>query len=620
MCGVFCKFFNSGSDSALDFLELFDRISHRGPDGEGVYFTLGKQNFLYKSNKLGEIVNNIEPAHYDTAMGHKRLGIIDLSDDGLQPFVDKDFSLVFNGEIFNYIELRQTLIELGCSFETATDTEVVLKSFQYWGTDCFKRFNGMWAICIYDKKTNRVFLSRDRFGIKPLYYQIDNGLVVSSEIKSLSKKKVNINSLAKFLEYNLIDDDSETLFDGILQVEPSTYYEIDNQLNIIKTSYFDVSEELNKTDSSVNYSELLLDSIKLRNRSDVEVGGLLSGGIDSSIIAGATKQLSGSFHAFSSVFDDPKFSEESYIKKTESYLDVDVSYNKPDLSQLSKNVRKQVYIQDSPLRSLAPIYQYQLYSRIKNSTDIRVVLNGQGADEIFSGYHEHILCNLIDILKSGKFDTFIYELNAYSKIRGDSLIKTLSQLPLFILQETTPKLWHLLLPRILNRPCTKAKAPTNLSGRLIYNISKSALPEYLRYEDRNSMAHGIEARLPFLDYRLVLSALKIDNAIRVSAGVAKQPLRLFAKKSQFVSPAVLERKDKTGFISPQHKYMMGPLFEDICEQFDFILSLKTQVFNKKYIKKLKSEFINQKGVNFNKIFRIYTVALWIQEFEVCFDE
>lgn len=620
MCGVFCKFFNSSNDTLYDFVNDFNKISHRGPDGEGVFFTSGGEEHLYKSNKIGGVVNHFEDQIYDTAMGHKRLSIIDLSNDGLQPFVDEELSLVFNGEIFNYIELRDILIQHGFKFETSTDTEVVLNAFKHWGTDCFSRFNGMWAICIYNKQTKTALLSRDRFGIKPLYYQLENGLVVSSEIKNLTTKFVNINSLSNFLEYNLIDEGSQTLFDGVFQVEPSHFYEIDSDLNIKKTSYFDINKELENIDLSTDYNELLSDSIKLRNRSDVALGGLLSGGIDSSIVAGATKKLSGSFHAFSSVFDDPKFSEESYIKQTESYLDIDVSYNKPDLSELSNNVRKQVYIQDSPLRSLAPIYQNQLYKKIKDTSSVRVVLNGQGADEIFSGYHEHILCNLFDLLKLGKFSVFISEIKAYSEIRGESVVKILSQMSLFFLQEKAPNIWHILRPRLTNSTCNKRKAPINLSGRLIYNIYSSALPEYLRYEDRNSMSNGIEARLPFLDYRLVLSALKIDNCTKVDHGVAKQPLRLFARNSKFVSPAILERKDKTGFISPQHKYMTGPLFDDICKQIDYILTLDTKVFNKKYIDKLKENFIKDKNCNFNKIFRIYTTALWIQESGVTFNE
>jgi len=620
MCGVFCKFFNSGDDTTSDFLKDFDKISHRGPDGEGIFFVSSDVSALYKTSKSRGLATNIETQHYDVAMGHKRLSIIDLSDDGLQPFVDDELSLVFNGEIFNYIELKEILLEEGVSFETSTDTEVVLKAYKHWGTDCFSRFNGMWAICIYHKKNNTVLLSRDRFGIKPLYYQLNNGLVVSSEIKNLTKKFVNVKSLSNFLEYNLIDNDSQTLFDGVFQVEPSCFYEIDAQLNINKTYYFTIEEELKSSESPANYEELLSDSVRLRNRADVAVGGLLSGGIDSSIVAGATKKLSGEFHAFSSVFDDQKFSEESYIKETEDYLGIAVSYNKPDLDCLSDNVRKQVYVQDSPLRSLAPIYQSQLYSRIKNDSPVRVVLNGQGADEIFSGYHEHILCNLLDLIKSGKISSFINEANAYAKIREDRFSKILSQLALFIIQESTPKVWHCLRPRLIKSSCMKKPAPSCLSKRLQYNIFKSALPEYLRYEDRNSMANGIEARLPFLDYRLVLSALKINNSIKITNGVAKQPLRLFAKRSNYVSPAILERKDKTGFISPQHTYMFGPLFQDICNQLDYLLSLDVSLFNKKYIKKLKNGFINQESSDLNKIFRLYTTSLWIQEFEVKFDE
>jgi len=615
MCGVYCKFFNtSENNDTHEFLEAFNKISHRGPDGEGLFYISGEESNLHKTAKSNSLASVVKKEPYSVALAHKRLSIIDLSEDGLQPFVKDNLVLVFNGEIFNYIELREELVGLDYTFNTSTDTEVVLAAYLHWGKDCFKRFNGMWAISIYDKETKRVILSRDRFGVKPLYYQFDNGLVVSSEMKNLKKQKINLESLSNFLEYNLIDHGGDTLIEGVFQVEPSSYYEIDATQHIVKTTYFDIQNEIKLSASNCDYEELLLNSVKLRNRADVNVGGLLSGGIDSSIIAGLTKNISGRFDGFSSVFDDPKFSEEEYIKHTEKFLDINVSYNRPNLDSLASNVRKQIYIQDSPLRSLAPVYQNQLYSRIRECSDIRVVLNGQGADEVFSGYHEHIMCQFSDLLKKGKTYTFFNELLAYSKIRNVSSLSLTLQFLGFIVQEKLPKFWHFVKPRMMTTGCKKKVAPINLSGRLLYNVFKSALPEYLKYEDRNSMSNGIEARLPFLDYRLVLSALRINNRERIVDGVAKQNLRNFSKKSGLVCDEVLNRKDKTGFVSPQHTYMKTCLHKDIIEQLDYLLTLNVSVFNNRYLKKLRGDFYLNQKVNLNKIFRLYTVALWMKEF------
>ncbi|XDF77798.1 asparagine synthase (glutamine-hydrolyzing) [Aliivibrio fischeri] len=608
MCGIIGEFFKITPSKLDGFLGRVDRIKHRGPNGQGISFFNKEKKYEIRSPQgLSSYDENLKYLYTD-ALAHVRLSIIDHSQDGLQPFVDGDLSLAFNGEIYNYIEIREELRNLGYEFSTDTDTEVVLKSYIEWGTDCFRRFNGMWGVCIYNRRKETVTLSRDRFGVKPLYYMdTDTSFFVASEIKALDISFINNDFLALFLEQNYIDFDKNTLYESVYQVEPSTVLIIDKLRAKTEFKYFDVDSYEEKNES---VCDLIYDSIKLRNRADVKIGGLLSGGIDSSVIAGVTKKFNSDYKLFSAVFNDGRFCEKKYIQKTEEYLNLDVEYLTPEVDKLSESVAQQVYIQESPLRSMAQIYQYQLYKYISENTDIKVVFNGQGADETFSGYNEHIICYYLELLRNFNFSKFSKEISEYRIISGLSRINILRKIISLALSK--PK-----KPKVTLLKSRSMLPPRTLQNRLKFNLMCSALPEYLKYDDRNSMAVGIESRLPFLDYRLVMRALSISPELKISEGIAKIPLREIARKDKLVDPKVLDRKDKAGFVSPQDIYMRTELKKDIIERINNIKKYN-QFFNVSAIDSMIYDFLNDNPVDYNMIFRLYTTSIWIDKYNLRF--
>lgn len=610
MCGILGEFFNQAPRELGSFLEQLNKISHRGPDGQGIvaYSDIAEVS-LKDSVPLSNTPDNLKFCYTD-ALGHVRLSIIDLHSHGLQPFEYQGISLAFNGEVYNYLELRDELGSLGYKFDTDTDTEVVFKSYLAWGDECFSRFNGMWGICIYDRNKETVLLSRDRFGIKPLYYSYhDRVLKVCSETKALSKNIINKRALSLFLEQNIIDHNEETLFEGVYQVTPGSIMVINKNGDTKVTKFFSVADSL---DSKLDTYELIKDSIRLRNRADVGIGGLLSGGMDSSVIAGFTKEINSNYRLFSAVFDDGVHCEKRYIKSTEEYLKLDVTYLKPNEGELSDEIANQVIIQESPLRSMAQVYQYQLYKYISEKTNIKVVFNGQGADEIFSGYNEHIICYYFSLLKKLRWIELFEEVSEYSEVTGNSKLNIFRKIISLGIER---KKRH----KVTLNNTELISPPVDVRERLEFNLQVSALPEYLRYDDRNSMAVGLESRLPFLDYRLVLQSLNLPTNSRVRRGVAKIPLRKIAKEHGLVSPKVLNRKDKAGFVSPQVTFMKNELKDEIISKVSELKNYKNY-FRVEFIEEILRRFISDEDIDYNMMFRLYSTSIWIEKHNVRFND
>ncbi len=610
MCGILGEFFNQAPKELGNFLGQLDKIAHRGPDGQGVVaFNDESRVSIKDSVPLSRSPGNLQHCYTDV-LAHVRLSIIDLHSHGLQPFEYKGISLAFNGEVYNYLELRKELEDSGYTFETDTDTEVVLKSYLAWGNECFSRFNGMWGICIYDRNEETVLLSRDRFGIKPLYYSYLNGVLqVCSETKALNRTFINKKTLALFLEQNIIDHSEETLFEGIHQVMPGSLMLFNKNGVVEANKYFSVYEDFN---SDLDIYGLIRESIKLRNRADVDIGGLLSGGMDSSVIAGVTKRINNNYKLFSAVFEDGIHCEKEYIKATKEYLDLDVTYLKPNEGKLSDEVENQVVIQESPLRSMAQVYQYQLYKYISENTDIKVVFNGQGADEILSGYNEHIVCYYFELLKRIRIIELFKEISKYAEITGKSKVNIFRKIiSLGIVRKKRNK--------ITRDSINLITPPSDVRKRLEFNLQVSALPEYLKYDDRNSMAVGLESRLPFLDYRLVLQSLSLPSSSRIKSGVAKIPLREIAKEHYLVAPKVLNRKDKAGFVSPQVSYMRNELKDEIVKKVS-ALKKYNNYFQVEYIDEILKEFISDKNIDYNMMFRLYSTSIWIEKHNLRFND
>lgn len=548
MCGINGIInFNQTNVKESDLLKMMKLIKHRGPDDQGV--------FLNKNIGLGFV----------------RLSIIDLSIAGHQPFKSADgrYTMVFNGEIFNYLELRNELESKGITFNTKTDTEVLLNAFIVYGEEALNKLNGMWAMVVYDSQLNTVFISRDRFGIKPFYYYFNqDSFYFSSEIPSLlsvipTKPEANYDAIFDYMVFNKTDQSTNTFFKGIHKLNHGHKITIDlNNTNneITSVEWYNLQSRVNNTTgfkNALEFKEELKRAIKLRLRSDVPVGVCLSGGIDSSAISSL---IIDEFHhknlqTFSSVFDD------SFSGNEKNFIDL---YNDkpgkrhfitPTYLTLLNDLDEFVKCHAEPLPSTGPYAQFKVMELAKNN--VLVTIDGQGADEYLAGYHYFFGFYFKDLLLNLKLWTLIKEIFYYLKIhRSIFAIKTF----LFF-----------LLPKNLR---TKAKVSSlgylnedfitnykhnhliadNLYGseslkESLINHFNYKLEHLLKWEDRNSMYFSIEARVPYLDYQLVEKSLATNSNLIIKNGMTKDILRESMKG--VLDEKIRMRVDKNGFDTPQ---------------------------------------------------------------------
>lgn len=626
MCGITGYFSYKNKINTKKYYESHKMIAHRGPDDEGFIY---KNNYGQVEHYIGndtinelknkEFIYNKEPSLL--ILGHRRLSIIDLSSHGHQPFTFQKLHLVYNGEIYNYIELRDELTSLGYNFETDSDTEIFLKAYHCWGVESFNKFNGMWASAIYDEEKDTILLVRDRFGIKPLYYSfVDDNLIFGSEIKFVAsffdKLYANEQMVYEYLRFSTIDHTDQTLFKDIFQLEPNCYMEFsENKIKISR--YWDLNEEENISKAEIE--KKLNDAIRLRMRSDVEVGSLLSGGIDSSTILGIIneKKYTKEFQTFSAVFNEEQFSEKKYIDKFETdNIELKKHFIYPQANDLANIIDELIYTQEEPFRSLAVFSQYEIYKYINANTDTTVLLNGQGADEIFTGYTEYYYSYLSELLRRFNFLLFFKEFRYFKNNRKVSVRTLIKELSLNLLSSHLRKKDKY---KIFNKDfeTTKKRKKFNnlLKNRLWNSLTFSSLREYLRYEDRNSMKFSLESRLPFLDFRLVQSAFSLSDDDKIKNGLSKVVLREIAKEK--IPTETLSRKDKMGFISPQEiwqknilKIEFNKTFEEIkCKGvFDFINSEKVYALYSKY----QANELNDWAF----IWRVYCLYRWKKVWKV----
>ncbi|MBL0049329.1 MAG: asparagine synthase (glutamine-hydrolyzing) [Bacteroidetes bacterium] len=424
-------------------------IRHRGPDGEG--FLLVQKNACltaYGIDTPSSIINSrytYSPSQnlaslegeYDLALGHRRLSIIDLSDAGHQPMCDaqKKLWITYNGEIYNYIELREELKSKGYNFQTATDTEVILAAYQEWGTACVNKFNGMWAFVIYDEEQKKLFGSRDRFGVKPFYFvHTDMFFAFASEQKALLKAKLiqpKLNSEAVFdyFVFSKIENEEEGMFKGIFELQQACNFEFSLQeKKLTKWKYYTLPliATFEKFDASkfqqlVNETrEAIIQSIRLRLRSDVAVGSCLSGGIDSSSIVSIMNSLLNGEHpkinVFTASFEDAKIDEGKWAAQIVAQTNSKWSRTYPNADELKLDLENLMYSQDVPIWSTSTYAQYRVMQLAKEN-GVKVILDGQGGDELWAGYPHHQAIYLRELLAAG-------ELKA-----AKSLLKTAGNFP-----------------------------------------------------------------------------------------------------------------------------------------------------------------------------------------------
>lgn len=556
------------------------RLRHRGTDDEGFFVVHGAGGQFCQGDdtisELAELPHIRKVSAANIVLGHRRLSIIDLSPGGHQPMNDHTgrYMMVYNGEIFNYIELREELVALGHRFDTQSDAEVLLAAFAQWDVESFNRFNGMWAVAIYDAQERRLILGRDRFGIKPLYYALVNGtLYFGSEVKFLvpflPRLQMNEPRAIEYLVHNVVDHHTETMFEGICQILPA-HYAIMDRSGLTQHVFWrlpDHQARLTLDEAREQLAELLTSAVALRLRSDVPVGSLLSGGLDSTTIVCIVRQLldrqgaGNTFDFFSAVFHEKAFSERRYIEETVAQTGMPIHWIYPAPERLLEALPRLLYHQEFPFRSLAVYSQWEIMSHVRQ-TPIVVLLDGQGSDEIFAGYTAHYYALMAEYLRRLRPDRAWREARSLSRSREMTLMQGLAG-ALRQLIKASPLntlVQHRPIP-YLTRPYRPAGGWARQSDifrdALVRNLTFSALPEYLRYEDRNSMAFTLESRLPFMDYRLVEWAMSLPSELKIDGAVSKRVLREMARP--LIPTAVAERKDKMGFVSPQEQWQRDVL-------------------------------------------------------------
>jgi len=626
MCGITGYFSNNKLVNGKDYLLRHELIKHRGPDDEGFFVKEASESFFsYGPDTIESLRNlkNIEDVNEASLiMGHRRLSILDLSKLGHQPYTHENFVMVYNGEVYNYVELRRELEELGISFESNCDTEVVLKSFFKWGKDAFNKFNGMWSIAIYNTLTNEMILSRDRFGIKPLYYFFeDETLIFSSELRFilpfLEKIDVCEEATYAYLRHCYSNHDDLTFFKGVKQLLPGHLLDF-KKSNISITPFYELGTVQGTEPSLAKKS--FEDSLNLRMRSDVGVGALLSGGIDSSAIVGKLDEMgkTGRLKTFSAVLSDESIDTEiEYIKETLEKVKVENHkvVVKPDLSR----VEELIGVIEQPLRQFSEYGLFSIYENIKKNHDITVLLNGDGADEIFSGYREQSFCFLISLLMEGKLISFFKEFKA--------------------LRERLSFAWSQLIVALLNTYLHNSNTVRKLNwnkynvfknkqfsekpfycddyfrNKMMFDLRFSALREYLIYNDKTSMNFSLEARVPFLDHHLVETAYGLNKKELISKSITKKVLKDMIRG--IIPNKVIDRKDKKGFYVPLEDWIRKDLKDEMDQEF---LDIKENglfsFLDHHEIYKTYQRYLKREHHDHSFIWRIYCLKVWKRAFNV----
>lgn len=572
-------------------------LRHRGPDDEGYLANDGLRKAFAPTLLSGEDSVDTGCPHLMTSegranlyLGHRRLSILDLSAAGHQPMrYGEHLWIVHNGEIYNYLELGAELRAAGYRFTSQTDTEVILAAYHMWGEQCVTRFNGDWAFCIFDVRSNKLFLSRDRFGIKPLYFwHSPDKFAFASEIKALLTLSFVPRGLDsdRSLDYRMLscrDHTSGTLYREISQVRPGHNMTVDLQTGRSVTyEYYrpQWSRDLEDYEhrKAVRYAadirDLLFDAVKLRLRADVPIGTCLSGGVDSSTIVAIMAKLLGSkdsspqVKTFTASFPGESIDESGYAKTVVAATGSAGHFVFPTKEGYQREFPQILRCQDEPYGGASIYSQWEVMREA--SRHVKVILDGQGGDEVFAGYNEYRISLIAALLTSGKLYAVLEELLdivRQSSGLSDAIRKT-RVLPFFLLSKGSKgKVYGLWYHRELRSVGVDAadvrKVLELLEGKfcpnpneLLFNyITAYTLPRLLNGEDRNSMAHSIESRVPFTDYRLVDFVFSIPATYKIHKGWTKWLLRLAI--NDLLPPEIVWRKDKLGFATPRWMSKQG---------------------------------------------------------------
>lgn len=575
MCGISGLAIPGGVADPSLARRMVEGLAHRGPDSTGC-------------QELGAAV-----------LAQQRLSILDPTPSGFQPMASADGRhwIVHNGEIYNFLELADELRATGRQFRTRTDTEVILAAYDEWGTACVERFNGIWAFALWDSDRQLLFLSRDRLGVKPLFYaDHDGGIAFASEIKGLLalpnvRRDPEPGAVRDFLVDVLVDHSDRTFFRAIRRLPAAHNLILDRDGTRTVARYWgppplseDVGFAPRRSDAELveELRELLIDAVALQLRSDVPLGSCLSGGIDSSsIVTIAAGLRHGNLrrqrahaerdalpqHAFFAEFREPGIDEREYVDAVVDRTGVELHTVTPSAADFFETLPAVMWHQDEPFGSASIVAQYHVM-RIARETGVRVLLDGQGADELLAGYPRVRPARLMGALQRGDIATVLRlapgelaSLLSPVRKRPGYLASVLRhaaraakrRVP-FLGQRRFP-VWAGDVTRHAEslRSAERIHGGTLLGATLWDEVARTSLPALLRYEDRNSMAFGIEARVPFLDHRIVELAMRLPDRLKLAGG--RQKVALFDAMREIVAPPVLARRDKIGFVPPQDRWL-----------------------------------------------------------------
>lgn len=577
MCGIL-GYYQRGGFSASQLrtgLAALDSLAHRGPDGVGVRLidsTSGRQWALRVPGTPADVPTDLELADYvdgqaDLMLGHRRLSIFDLSSRGHQPMVDfEGNSLIFNGEVYNFLELRATLEKLGHSFQSASDTEVILAAYRQWGPDCLQHFNGMWSMLLFDPKQKKLLVTVDRIGVKQLYsYQDADCQLWASEVKAIRKvmgARLHVSQVHVdfFLAHGSQEMGDETLFQEVKRFPPShfRYARPADHGSAPAVRYWDFpagKQDFGSIERAAeNLRGLLDDAIRLRMRSDVPWGTTLSGGLDSSSIVFAAQALrkqagiTEPIHSFTAVFPGEEGDESAFAQRVVAQLGLKAHYNNPLEAFDIAAFERFCYHQDFPVPNTSMYAQWSVMQAVSGSP-VKVLLDGQGGDELFAGYHHHVYKYGRDLLLHGRVGAYRQLVQEFSALRGIPEAKVKG----FIKNDLKLYLRLRMGKRLPGPPeVTAWNKALSLRDVLQLDIRSWVMPSLLRYEDRNSMAFAIEARLPFLDYRIVEFAMQLPDDYKIRDGWQKYILRMAMPD---LPDQIRWRKDKKGFSTPHNVWM-----------------------------------------------------------------
>ncbi len=650
MCGI-AGLFSPEGISPEHLKRMSKTIAHRGPDGEGfVFFTEQKaipqasdetpENCIGQSNGWSPETRQTEISEkIQGGFAHRRLSIIDLAATGHQPMcsIDGRFWITFNGEIYNYLELREELQNLGARFISQSDTEVVLNAYHYWGEACQHRFNGMWAFAIYDQDQKTLFASRDRFGVKPFYYsQFENRFAFASEQKALLTLpwvpfQVNQDAVFDYFLFSQIEYQAAGFFEGILELPAghSLIYSLNNRNVSVKPWYTlkvnESDEPYNKVQNDKHVSriqELLSDAVRLRLRADVPVGSCLSGGLDSSAIVGWMRKHLGEsnpLHVYTAEFPGNSVDEGKWATLMAQSVNAIQHTVLPDAESLLRDMEALTYCQDVPIWSTSTYAQFRVMQAVKES-GIKVVLDGQGGDELFGGYDPHrsfywkglSARDKIIEMKAGNGLIQNLKFHFHQQARFDYVFRLTPGMNLR-LQKNYFNEHQFLNQEFLNYNVQRFNnqrqyQQQNLNSRLAFEMQNTSLKGYLKCEDRCAMWHGIESRTPFADdVHLIEYLFSVPASYKMYGSQLKALLR--DASSQVIPEAIKNRSDKQGYTTPNNAWIrkLAPEFKSY-----FTESLDPYVDVKKIHAEFGKLFNPTSEIDTGRIFKFLSFAVWMK--------